>query len=391
MKRSAASFDAVIGWPNLLAAALNARRGKLGRAVVGRFEDRREWELVALQRALEDGSYRPGPFRTHRIQRPKPRLISAAPYPDRVVHHAVMNVLAPVLDRRFRPESYACRAGKGTHAAAARVQALMRQHPYALRADVRQFFPSIDHDILKATFRRLLKDPRLLALLDVIVDGSNPQDEAADYFPGDDLFTPHLRRRGLPIGNLTSQWFANWHLDALDQAVTGRWGFGGYVRYCDDFLVFGPDRGRLEELRCRIDELLAGRRLKLHPRKTAVVPTAPGITFVGYRIWPGRKEVRGANVRLFLRRCRAMRRRVEAGTMTLDEVRVRTAGWLGHAAQADSLPLVARLFKRWPFTEYAKIRANEEKARAPRFAGWGKDKEQNQNTKKAKYQNSKRL
>ena len=353
MKRHAGLFAAVTAWPNLLAAAVNARRGKLGREVVGRFEDRREWELVRLQRLLEAGEYRPGPFRTHRITRPKPRLISAAPYPDRVVHHAVMNVLAPVLDRRFHPDSYACRAGKGTHAAARRARRLMRQYPHALRCDVKQFFPSIDHDLLKGTFRWLLKDRRLLDLLDRIVDGSNTQDEVTDYFPGDDLFTPHLRRRGLPIGNLTSQWFANWFLDALDHAVTSRWGFGGYVRYCDDFLVFGHDPGRLRDLRGRVEELLAGLRLKPHPGKTAVVPCRASVTFVGYRLWPGRQTVRGANVRLFLKRCRAMKKRVDDGRMTLAEVRTRVAGWVGHAAQADSLPLLARLSRRWPFTEFA--------------------------------------
>lgn len=354
MKRYGGLWDRLVSWPNLLAAAANARRGKSSRPVVGRFEFRREWELLRLQRELEDGTYRPGPFRTHRIVRPKPRLISAAPYRDRVAHHTVMNVLIPILDRHFHPDSYACRAGKGTHVASRRLQQLMRVHPFALRADVRQFFPSIDHDILKATFRRRIKDRRLLALLDTIVDGSNPQDEANDYFFGDDLFTPFERRRGLPIGNLTSQWFANWYLDAFDHTVTSRLGFGAYVRYCDDFVILGRDRGRLVELRHQIAELLAGLRLRLHPGKTGVVPTRSGITFVGYRTWTHRREVRGANVRVFLTRLRGMQKAFAAGRLTLAEARQRVAGWVGHAAQADSLRLFARLARRWPFTELDK-------------------------------------
>ncbi|MBM3982141.1 MAG: hypothetical protein FJ304_18135, partial [Planctomycetes bacterium] len=148
MKRHANLFDAVVAWPNLLRAAKTARHGKTRRPVVERFEFCREWELLALQRELEAGTYAPGPFRTHRITRPKPRLISAAPYRDRVAHHAIMNVLAPVLDARFHPDSYACRAGKGTHAASRRLQQLMGRYPFALRADISQYFPSIDHAIL---------------------------------------------------------------------------------------------------------------------------------------------------------------------------------------------------------------------------------------------------
>ena len=305
-----------------------------------------------MREELEAGTYTPGPFRTRRITRPKPRLISAAPYRDRVVHHAILNVLGPVLDRHFHPQSYACRPGRGTHAASRRLQALMRRFPFALRCDVAKFFPCIDHEVLKAVFRRRVKDRRLLELLDRVVDGSNPQDEATDYFPGDDLLAPFARRRGPPIGNLTSQWFANWYLDAFSHAVTSGLGFGAYVRYCDDFVIIGRDRGRLTELRHRVADLLAGLRLRLHPGKTAVVPTRAGITFVGYRTWPHRREVRGAGVRAFLGRLRAMRAAVAAGRITLDDVRRRVAGWLGHASQADSLRQFARLSRRWPFTEF---------------------------------------
>jgi RNA-directed DNA polymerase len=154
-------------------------------------------------------------------------MISAAPYRDRVVHHALMNVLEPILERHFHPHSYACRQGKGTHAAADRLQYLMGRYRYALQCDVRKFFPSIDHEILKATFRRLIKDRRTLDLMDLIVDGSNEQPAPLAWFPGDDLFTPAERRRGLPIGNLTSQWFANWALTGLDHFITGHLRLGG--------------------------------------------------------------------------------------------------------------------------------------------------------------------
>jgi len=123
---------------------------------VQRFNFAQEKELLQLQEELETGTYQPGQFRSHWIYKPKKRLISAAPYRDRVVHHALMNILEPILDRHFHPESYACRKDKGTHAAANRLQSFMRRYRYALQCDIRKFFPSIDHQVLKDTFRRLI-------------------------------------------------------------------------------------------------------------------------------------------------------------------------------------------------------------------------------------------
>ena len=117
MRRYGHLWDSFVAWDNLVLAAHQARRGKRHRPVVQHFEFHRERELLRLQRELRAGAWLPGPYTTHWIQRPKPRLISAAPYRDRVVHHALMNVLEPILDRRFHPDSFACRKGKGTHAA----------------------------------------------------------------------------------------------------------------------------------------------------------------------------------------------------------------------------------------------------------------------------------
>jgi RNA-directed DNA polymerase len=145
MKRYDGLWEQVIAWENLLLAARKARRGKRGRAEVTHFEFQREAELLRLQAELSGGTYQPGAFRSHWIVRPKRRLISAAPYRDRVVHHALMNVLEPILDRHFHPHSYACRHGKGTHAAADRLQHLLRRFRFFVQCDIRKYFPSIDH------------------------------------------------------------------------------------------------------------------------------------------------------------------------------------------------------------------------------------------------------
>ncbi|MBV8611148.1 MAG: group II intron reverse transcriptase domain-containing protein [Singulisphaera sp.] len=150
----------------------------------------------------------------------KARQISAAPFRDRVVHHALTGVLEPIFERSFVFDSYACRKGKGTHAAVDRCQGFARRYRYVLKADVRKFFPSIDHAILKGLVARKVKDPHVLWLVDRIIDHGNPQDPVLMWFPGDDLLTHTERRRRLPLGNQTSRFFANVYLDPLDHFVT---------------------------------------------------------------------------------------------------------------------------------------------------------------------------
>jgi retron-type reverse transcriptase len=343
MKRLGNLWERLASWDNLVLAAKKARRGKRHRPVVQRFDFNLEWNLLRLQRELQDGDYVPGPFTTHWIRRPKPRLISAAPYRDRVVHHALMNLLEPILDTQFHPHSYACRQGKGTHAAAGRLQHLLGQYHWTLQCDIRKFFPSIDHAILKGLFRTRIKDPRLLVLMDQIVDASNPQEEVRDWFAGDSLFSPLERRRGLPIGNLTSQWFANWYLDELDHTITSRWRLGGYVRYCDDFLLLAPDRRQLELALPDLTSWLDKRRLRLHADRLAILPSISGRSFVGFRIWRSHRLLRQANVQAFRRRLRWLRKALARRLLARRDIVPRLQSWLGHALQANTFRLVRRL------------------------------------------------
>ncbi|HOW72829.1 MAG TPA: reverse transcriptase domain-containing protein [Phycisphaerae bacterium] len=350
MKRYGGLWETLVCWENLVLAARKAQRGKRGRSAVQAFNFDLEEELLRLRTELMDGSYKPGAFRTRWITLPKPRLVSAAPYRDRVAHHALMNVMEPILDRHFHPDSYACRKGKGTHGAADRLQTLMRKHRYALQCDIQKFFPSIDHEILKGTFRRLIKDRRVLGLMNLIVNASNEQPQATCWFRGDDLFTPLERRRGLPIGNLTSQWFANWMLNGLDHYVTGGLGIGAYVRYCDDFILLQNDRRVLRNALRAIREKLAAVRLKLHEHKVFVRPVDTGLTFIGYRIWPSYRLLRKQNIRAFRRRVRWMRKAYAQGEIDWRDVKARLASWLGHAKRADSNRLVRRLSREWRFS-----------------------------------------
>ena len=213
MRRVGNLWPQLTSFSHLLACARKSARGKRFESAVLRYHSRLEDELLALQEQLRAQTWMPGPFREFVIRHPKPRLVSAAPYRDRVVHHALVGVLEPVFERCFISDSYASRKGKGTHAAMRRCQQFCRRNAWVWKADVRHFFPSIDHALLKARIARKVKDPDVLRLTGAIIDHSPPPDEPAGLFPGDDLFTAARRPRGLPIGNQTSQFFANVYLE----------------------------------------------------------------------------------------------------------------------------------------------------------------------------------
>jgi hypothetical protein len=159
-----------------------------------------ERELLRLERELRDGSYRPGRYLEILVRDPKERRVSAAPFRDRVVHHALCAVICPIFEAGFIGNSFANRTGKGTHAAISIYERHRDNHAHVLRADVFRYFPSIDHAILKRLFRRRIACERTLALIDTIVDASNAQEPVELHFLGDDLFEPYRWRRGLPIG-----------------------------------------------------------------------------------------------------------------------------------------------------------------------------------------------
>lgn len=181
-------WESFVGWDNLLASCKSAAAGKRGRADVARWEYRVGDHLLRLQRALIDDRWRPGPYRRFEVHEPKRRLISAAPFADRIVHHALMRVTAPRFDRSFSPRSFANRTGLGTLAAIDTASKLCAQHAWALRLDVKQHFPSIDHAILLDALHRRIPEPRLMAVVERIVAGAAGDDAPALYLPGDDLF-----------------------------------------------------------------------------------------------------------------------------------------------------------------------------------------------------------
>jgi retron-type reverse transcriptase len=345
MKRFGNLFDKIWTFDNLLAAFYKARIGKRKNPNVAAFEVNLEWELLRLSEELRTGTYRPGPYRTFFIHDPKKRMISAAPFRDRVVHHALCNVIEPLFEPTLIADTYANRQGKGTHAGIRRCQQFARRSRYVLKADIRKYFPSIDHELLKGIIARKIKCRRTLRLIDLIIDNSNPQEEVYDYFPGDDLFTPVLRKKGLPMGNLTSQFFANLYLSPLDHFVVEELRMPGYVRYVDDFVVFQQDKSALHEAARRINGFLNQQlRLKLHPLKTAVFPTKDGITFLGQRVFTTHRRLKRENVQRFKKRLNERLGNYLKGEIAPETFETQLNSWLGHARQADTWQLRRKMF-----------------------------------------------
>lgn len=356
MKRAGGLWPALVSWENLALALRRAALGKRKRPDVAEFLLNWEPRIVELQRELQSGAYVPGDYRSFRVLEPKPRRISAAPFRDRVVHHALTQILEPVFERRFTPHSYACRKGFGTHKALDAAGAACRRFSFVLQCDIRKYFPSVDHGILKDLLARAVKCPPTLDLAGRIIDGANPQEPVEDYFPGDDLFTPGERRRGLPLGNQTSQFFANVYLNGLDQFVLREIRPGAYCRYVDDFLLFHDDPGLLRDARRRIEAELDSVRLRLHEGKSRIRRTAAGIAFLGWRIFPDHRRLARGNVVRFRRRIRLLQRRFAAGEAGWREILPRLQAWNAHAAHGETWRLREQVFSQFPFARERRSR-----------------------------------
>jgi retron-type reverse transcriptase len=352
MKRFNHLWDQIIDFGNLLEAANKAQRGKRYRPEVLAFNYHRESELLKLQAALRNQTYHPGTYRTFEIVEPKRRMISASPYRDRVVHHALCNILVPLIEPSFIYDSYANRIGKGSHRALERFTRFARSNRFVLQCDLQKYFPSIDHEILKSTIRRKIKCKDTLWLIETIINNSNEQFPAAFHFPGDDLLTPLGRRRGLPIGNLTSQFFANWHLNPFDQFIKNIIRAKKYVRYVDDFALFSDDRPFLQDVRLAIEEHLASLRLKIHPIKSQLFETHHGANFLGFRIFPVGEtfpkqvylRVRAENLRRARRRQRQLQEDYAIGRISQQDLTHSLQGWGAHLEHGDTWQLRQQIF-----------------------------------------------
>lgn len=224
-----------------------------------------------------------------------------------------------------------------------------RRYRYVLQLDIRKYFPSIDHLILLSEISRTIRCHRTLELIEQIISTSNPQEPAHFYFSGDDLFTPFERRKGLPIGNLTSQFFANVYLNPFDHFIKEELQAPGYIRYVDDALVFGDDKVWLRESKTRSQLFLNNWRLLLNPKKGLVYPVKHGIPFLGFQVYPTHRRLLQSGVRRSRKRLRALRKGYYAGKFSREKINASVQAWLGHVRHGDTWGLRRALFQKYAF------------------------------------------
>jgi len=324
-------YPLIYDFDNIHRAYLKARRNKRYKRDVLEFSARLEDNIINIQNHLIWKSYQPGPYKYFTIHEPKERVIAALPFRDRVVHHALCNIIEPIFERSMIYDSYACRPGQGVLAGVNRTTSYLRAalaqlgsagvgcFPiYCLKGDIKKFFPSINHDALKKIIRKKIACPDTLDLIDKIID-SNGADTA------------------LPIGNLTSQLWANVYLNELDHFVKETLDVRYYIRYMDDFVVFHADKRFLNRILAEIAGFLENiLHLKLNG-KTQIFPVGPrSVDFLGYRIRPDYRLLRKNNIKRTKRRFKKFRRLHQSGQITLAEIRPSVMSWLGHAKHADT-------------------------------------------------------
>lgn len=314
--------------------------------------------LLELQRELLEGSYHPRPYRDRIIREPKTRHIQAPDFRDRVIHHAIHSILNPFYERHFIPDSYACRPNRGIHKAASKVQRILRQADsplYVCKLDISKYYPSVNHERLRALLKKRIDDPKLLRLLDVIIGSADSGTEHDDLFPPDSPF--HTKgRRGIPIGNLTSQLFANIYLHEADMYAKQQLKIRRYVRYMDDILIFHEDKQQLRAwqsamVRFLHDELY----LTVNPHKVRIYPARQGVDFVGYVIFPDFMRVRGASVRRFRKKFKRRLQRFVDGTMGRQQVEAGLRAWHAHAGHARAGKLTRQMDRL--YADYSFVRS----------------------------------
>ena len=313
VKRIGNLFSCVTSYENLITAFGLARKGSGKTAYTSRFFYHLEPEIIRLQKELLTGIYRHGTYHYFTIFDPKERVIAVAPFRDRIVHHAVVRILTPIYEHVFIHDSYATRPLKGTHAAIKRAQKFIRRWPWYLKLDIEKYFDSVDHNILKAFLERKIKDRKLLELLDRIIRNT------------------HMPGKGLPIGNLTSQFLANVYLDPLDHEIKDHIGVRGYLRYMDDFVLFGNTKKYLSDLKINIEQFLADRlSLTLKAGATCLNRSNHGLSFLGMRIFPGIIRIRSENRRRSLKRMRHKFEKWVDGIIDEEELAQSMASICGH-------------------------------------------------------------
>ncbi|MEW6184068.1 MAG: reverse transcriptase domain-containing protein [Bacillota bacterium] len=322
MRRIGNLYTAFASFENLYKAARKAVKGSPGSFEALRFMFNLEHELLELERELTAGAYVPAPYSYFTIYEPKERNISVAPFRDRVVHHALVNVLEPVFERVFIFDSYATRKGKGTHAAVSRAQAFLRKNHWYLKCDISKYFPSVDIAILIDRIRKKIKDASILEVTERILRNGAPAG------------------KGLPIGNLTSQFLANVYLDGFDHWMKETINARYYLRYMDDFVVFANAKDRLRQTLADVAAYLSTQLgLSLKEKACCLNSSLNGLGFLGRRIFPSLVRIKKENLKRTLGKIKRNEYLLRKGLIDESRYGRSMESLLGYVTSCDTLSL----------------------------------------------------
>lgn len=328
-------YPKILSKKNLYLAFKKAKKNKSKKIYIINFEKNLKQEIEKLHHELKNQTYAPRKLKKFTIRDPKTRTIHSSNFRDRVIHHAIVNVLEPIYEKIFISDSYANRINKGTHKAIKKFDKFKNKTSnnllvknsytknqikgYVLKADIEKYFNTVDHEILLKIIKRKIKDKKTIWLIKQILNN----------------FDTKTKNKGMPLGNLTSQFFANIYLNELDYFIKHKLKIKYYIRYVDDFIIFHKNKEILKEYKNKISKYIKIIRLNLHKDKTNIKPLKNGITFLGYRIYGKYKLLRKNNLRTFYKTLNNKQNKLE----TLQ-------GWFGYAKKADTYNLRNKLLKQ---------------------------------------------
>lgn len=338
-------YQKVCSYDNLLSAFQKARKGKSKKDYVIKFESNLQTNLENLQKDLINKTYYSSNLKKFIIRDPKTRTIHASIFKDRIVHHAIINILNPIYEKIFIYDSFASRKNKGTHNAINRFEFFIKKvssngrliknsfndnsiQGYVLKADFRHYFDSVNHKVLINILRKKIDDKDLIDLIKIVLDNFETEKEV-----------------GMPLGNYTSQFFANIYLNELDYYVKHILKAKYYIRYVDDFVILHKNKKRLEYFLEHINNFLPCLKIKLHPEKTEIHVLRNGIDFLGYRIFYHYKLLRKRNIRYFMKKLKKNISFYNNKEISEEQFESRINGWFGYAKFGNTFNLMKKIFQ----------------------------------------------
>lgn len=323
-----------VSFNNLYKAYILAKKSKPNSFQISNYFFNYEKELFSLQKALIRDTYVLGPYSTFKIYKPKKRVIKFVSFKDRVLHHAIQNIIEPIFEKSFIYDSYACRKNKGIHKGLYRLKKLVQSEKtpkYFLKCDVRKYFLNVDQEILKKIISKKIKDKKLLKVIFKIIDSDHSE---------------FGEKKGIPIGNLTSQLFSNIYLNELDQYVKNKLKINYYFRYVDDFIIFADNKRDLHIYKEKIRKFLFTKlKLDLPINKAKIRLTKAGVDFVGYQIYPKCVRVRSINIKRFKKRTKKLLIKYNHKTINTQTLKSSINSFFGYLKHANGFRLKNKLIE----------------------------------------------